>query len=111
MTAEQLNKIFETLQDWFFVLFYSIIGISAKIAHMSSKGQLTKKQGVISFGFGIFAGFLAHSIMENDFKYKWAVITISALAGENIVSWILGNSKEIMTRILNILLKNKEDNN
>ena len=109
MKQELLTKIFETLQDWFFVLFYSIIGISAKIAHMSSKGQLTKKQGVIAFGFGVFAGFLAHSIMGTEFKYKWAIITVSALSGENIVSWILSNSKNILNRLLNILLKNKEE--
>ena len=69
----ELTKIFEILQDWFFVLFYSIIGISAKIAHMSSKGKMTKKQAHNLMYFLWHQGYLKNNVTEDHDDYEYII--------------------------------------
>lgn len=100
--------IFDYCRDWVFVIFYILLGISAKFGYLSQKKKLTKKDGFIAFAFGIFGGFMANLLPVENKQLHWALISICSLTGENIVSWLILNSKDILTKILNLLTKKKE---
>ena len=105
------KEIFDKLLSWGAVLFYSLLGIGAKIAHMNMGQKITKKQAIAAIFTGIFAGIVC-SLFCDYYKIeghlKSAFISISALSGENVTAWFLGNSKDILNRILQILIKSKK---
>ncbi len=102
------KEIFDNLIRWGGVLFYSLLGVGAKIAHMNMGQKITRKQAVTAIFTGIFAGVICSEICvyyKINGHLKSALVSISALSGENITAWILGNSKDILNRILQILIK------
>ena len=108
---QEKNEIFDRLLAWGAVLFSSILGIGARIAHMNMGQKVTKKQAATAVLTGLFGGILCSYVCDYykvDGHLKSAFISISALSGQNITAWILGNSKDILNKILQILLKKEK---
>ncbi len=40
--------------------------------------------------------------------WRWAAIAAGALSGENIVSWIIVNSKGVFSRIIDIFFRKRK---
>tara|TARA_R110000868_G_scaffold290022_1_gene550280 strand:- start:22730 stop:23059 length:330 start_codon:yes stop_codon:yes gene_type:complete len=108
---QEKNEIFDRLMAWSAVFFYSILGIGARIAHMNMGQKITRRQAVTAIFTGLFGGIVCSSICDYykiEGHLKSAFISISALSGQNSTAWILGNSKDILNRILQILIKKEK---
>lgn len=103
-------ELYYELKEFAVVFFYIVIGISARIAYSSQKTRLTQKQIAITIAFGMFGGYtVAVAPLDINKNWRWILISVGSLTGENIVSWIIINSKSIMSKILEILIKKHDD--
>lgn len=111
MSMQEKIELFEKVKQWAVVLMWSLLGICAKIASINKGQKITKRQAIATIFTGIFCGFICSTICQHykiDTHLTAAFISVSALSGENITAWILGNSKDILNKILSILIKQKK---
>lgn len=108
---QEKKEIFDKLLSWGAVVFYSLVGIGAKIAHINMGQKITKRQAVTAIFAGFFGGIVCGLICDYykiEGHLKSAFVSISALSGENIVAWLLGNVNSILDKFKTRFLKDKK---
>lgn len=96
------KEIFSKLIDYALILFWALLGVTAKISSINKHKKITVSQALATICTGIFAGVLASLICQYykvDKNLTAAIISISALSGENITGWILTNITEQLTSL------------
>jgi len=108
---QEKKEIFDRLVEWFFVVFYALVGVGAKIAHINKNQKVTRKQAIAAIAMGIFGGILCNSVCDYykiEGHLKSAFISVAALSGENITSWILGNVEGILNWLKSKFMRSKK---
>jgi len=85
-------ETFNKIKDYALVLFWALLGITAKISSINKHKKITVAQALATIFSGIFVGVLANLICQYykmDKNLTAVVISVSALSGENIIGWIL----------------------
>ena len=97
----------EDLFDFFKTVFYISIGALVNIMHYAKTGTLNKKKVAITFTFAVFVGMIVNHIMIIKDMEQWSgiAVSISALLGEKLVSYLLTNSNNIFRTFINSIFK------
>ena len=93
---------------------YALMGVAAKLATLNKDRKITKAQALATIASGILCGYIAALLCENyqvSIKLQWVFVSVSALSGENITGWILGNARTFLDQILKILTKSNGKKN
>jgi len=107
---EILKNTFDKLMDYALVIFWALLGVTAKLSTINKHKKITTAQALATIFTGIFAGILANlicSYYKMDKNVTAAIISVSALSGENITGWILTNISEQLTKIWNRIINKK----
>jgi hypothetical protein len=110
MWKNSLQPIYETIIHYSSVLFWCVVGVTAKLATLNKNKRITKFQALATIATGLLCGFIAHSL-SNHFhvtKDLYPVfISLAALMGENITGWLMVNSSDLLGKIVEIFFKKK----
>ncbi len=103
-------EVFDKIKEYALVLFWALLGITAKISTINKQKKITVAQALTTVATGIFSGILANLICDYykvDTNLTAAIISVSALSGENITAWILINVTGTLTRLYNRIINKK----
>lgn len=108
---EPLRELFEKAIDYALVLFWALLGVTAKISTINKHKKITISQALATISTGVFAGVMANLLCHYykvDKNLTAAIISVSALSGENITGWILANISEQLTKLWNRIINKKQ---
>jgi hypothetical protein len=112
---KRMEDIIEALRQFLEIAFYITIGAAVRVMHFAKKGIIDKKKVIITFTFAVFVGVIVnHFLILKDLeKYSGIAVSIAALLGESLVTYLLTNSNNIFRSVINaafkIDVKNKDD--
>lgn len=110
MIKSSLVALYEQCLHFASILFWCVVGVTAKLATMNKNKRITKWQALATIATGLLCGFIASSLCENYEVKKGLIpvfISVAALMGENITGWLMVNSSDILSKIIEIFLKKK----
>jgi hypothetical protein len=112
---KRMEDIIESFRQFLEIAFYITIGAAVRVMHFAKKGIIDKKKVIITFTFAVFVGVIVnHLLILKDLeKYSGIAVSIAALLGESLVTYLLTNSNNIFRSVINsafkIDVKNKDD--
>ncbi len=103
-------EIYNDLKKFSVVILWSLLGVTAKMSSLNKSKKITRGQVLVTLCTGLFAGFVANSICEAykvNKDFTAAIISVSALSGENITGWLLINITDQLTDLWKRVINKK----